>query len=88
MDLSLPTFSLLVSLIGLSAVAGIVAVVCPTCFQRLAGIGGSWVDTDRWWAVLDQRVDIDRFVLQRPRLFGSIVIAASAYLGYLLYLKF
>lgn len=86
MELSLPTFSLLVSLVGLSAVAGLVAVVCPTCFQRLAGLGGSWIDTDRWWAVLDQRVDIDQFVLRRPRLFGAIVVAASAYLGYLLYL--
>lgn len=87
MELSSPTFSVLVSLIGLSAVAGLVAVVCPNCFQRLAGFSGSWVDTDRWWEVLDRRVDIDQFVLRRPRLFGAVVFTASAYLGYLLFVS-
>ncbi|MFI4875188.1 MAG: hypothetical protein ACIALR_07620 [Blastopirellula sp. JB062] len=63
-----------------------VAVVCPACFEQLASISGNWIDTDRWWAILDHRIDIDQYVLMRPRLFGSIVIAASIYLGYLLYL--
>ena len=65
-----------VAIVGLSMFAGLIAVVSPNRFAMLVYSTGRWVDTNRWAAFLDRRVDIDRFIHPHSRIFGCLVLAS------------
>jgi len=71
------------ALLGFAGLLGLLAVVSPRLFQKLAGQTDRWVDSNRALECLDRRVDIDAYVLPRSRLLGFAVIASVAVLSYL-----
>lgn len=71
------------SLLGISALAGVIAVVSPSLFRRTVALTSRTIDTKKILSVLDKSVDIDRFTLAHSRLLGVVVIAAVATLVYL-----
>ena len=72
------------SLLGLTALVGLVAIVSPSSFAAMATRGGQWVDTDRLFAVFDRRWDIDSHILPYSRLLGAAVLAAVVILALVL----
>jgi hypothetical protein len=68
--------------LALLGLVGLIAVISPNRFQKLAKRGGQWVDTNKLAEVLDKRVDIDRYVLPFSRLLGVAVILSVAVLSY------
>ena len=72
-------------LLALFGVLGMVAVVSPRHFERLAMRSSKWVDTSQIAAALDKSVDVDQHVLRHGRLFGLAVLVASFVLAYCYY---
>jgi hypothetical protein len=70
------------STLGLLGLVGLIAIVSPRGFQKIATRSGQWVDTNKLAEVFDKRVDIDRYVLPFSRLLGVAVILSVAILGY------
>lgn len=69
-------------LLGISALAGVIAIVSPRLFERTVALTSRTIDTKKILAVLDKPVDIDRYTLAHSRLLGVVVIAAVATLIY------
>ncbi|MEX2560425.1 MAG: hypothetical protein WD403_10950 [Pirellulales bacterium] len=69
------------SLVAISGLLGLIAVISPRCFRILATQGSQWVDTNRLLACLDKRFDIDCYVLPHARLLGAVVLASLAILA-------
>jgi hypothetical protein len=65
------------SLLGIVGVIGLVAVLSPRTFYRLASWSNIWVDTDKLLRVFDVRVDIEHYVLRHSRLFGIVIVGAA-----------
>lgn len=73
------------ALLGFVGLSGLLALVSPRLFSRVAAYGSIWVDTDRWLKRFDRRLDVDPFVLRHCRLFGLLSIAAVIWLTALLF---
>jgi len=69
------------SLLAISALLGLIAVISPRWFQILATQGSQWVDTNKLLACLDKRFDIDCYILPHSRLLGATVLASLAVLA-------
>ncbi len=69
-------------LLGISALAGVIAVISPRLFERTVALTSRTIDTKKILSVLDKSVDIDRFTLAHSRSLGVVVIAAVATLIY------
>ena len=67
-------------LLASTGVIGLVALVSPKTFQRVAQIGGTWFDSGKMLAQLDKPIDLDRLVLPHSRLLGAVVLASVAIL--------
>ncbi len=63
---------------------GLLAAAWPQKFSSLATRSGRWVDTNAALQKLDQRFDVDAYVLPYARLLGFAVVASVAFLGWLL----
>jgi hypothetical protein len=72
-------------LLALCGALGLLALVSPSLFQRIATAGSRWFDTQKWIERLDRRYDIDRYVLPHSRVLGALVIASVVFLGGFLY---
>ena len=71
-------------LMGVFAGLGFVALTNPRLFASMAVRGGRWVDTSKAVAKLDQRINIDEFVLPHARWLGAAVLASVGALGFVL----
>ena len=69
-------------ILGISAIAGVIALISPRLFERTVALSSRTIDTKKILAVLDKPVDIDRYTLGHSRLLGVVVIAAVATLVY------
>lgn len=65
-----------------AGVLRLVALVSPRTFQRVAEIGGLWLDSNKVLARLDKPIQVDKLVLPHSRLLGAAVLAAVAILGF------
>ena len=74
-------------LLGAIAALGLLAFMSPARFAVIAYGGGTWIDTDKIRQILDQRVDIDRYVVRYGRFFGLLVIGAALLIGYMYYTR-
>ena len=63
---------------------GLLALVSPQTFSSVALRGGSWVDSSKYLAVLDKRIDIDQYVLPFSRVLGFSVLSSAVIIGVLL----
>jgi hypothetical protein len=70
--------------LGIVGFLGLLALVSPTRFNALATRSGQWIDTSKLSAVVDKRIDVDRFVLPFSRLLGVAVLASVAVLAYVI----
>lgn len=70
-------------ILGIAAVAGVIAVVSPHWFQRTVAFSSRTIDTKKILSILDKRIDIDHYTLGHSRLLGVVVIAAVATLVFL-----
>ena len=68
-------------IIGLAGcvTCGVIAVFLPQVFGKLATFLGRWVETRPTFAMFDKRIDVDQYVLRYTRVFGALVLLASAY---------
>lgn len=67
---------------AVALVAGVVIAVRPSVLKGLEGTANTWVSTRQMGQRLDvQHRHFDRLVINRPRLFGLMLIAAGAYVG-------
>lgn len=64
-------------LLAVLASIGILAMISPGHFSRLAARGNSWVDTNKVLKVLDKRIDIDEAVKPFSRVLGFAVLASA-----------
>lgn len=67
--------------LGLLGLVGFVALVSPTRFAAIATRGNTWVDSQKFLAVLDRKVDVDHLVLPFSRWLGLAVLTAAAFLA-------
>ena len=67
-----------------SAALGVVAVISPRFFAKLATKSGRWVDSARYLAALDKKIDLDRLVLPHSRLFGALVLISVSILAFMI----
>lgn len=68
------------TLLACAGIIGCVAVCSPQAFRRLAERGAHWLDTDKIFAKLDRRFDVDRLLLPYSRWLGAAVVATVAIL--------
>jgi hypothetical protein len=71
--------------IAFCVVCGLLAVLAPRVFAALARSSSRWVESRNYLEFLDRRVDIDRFMLSRSRLFGALLLLAIAWCAWRLY---
>lgn len=69
--------------ISVFAVCGLIAIASPKSFTLLSRCSNQWVDTSKLAAVLDKRIDIDRYVLPFSRALGVAVILALVLVSWL-----
>jgi hypothetical protein len=67
-----------------AGVLGFIALVSPRLFSAIARRGNHWVDTSKWLAKLDTRVEVDAHVLPYSRHLGAAVVASLAVLALVL----
>ena len=78
--MSSPALPLIIAVTILACfVCGLIAVVSPARFSRLAVFLGRWVETRPTLPIVDARVDVDAAVLRHSRLFGICVVAAAGF---------
>ncbi|MCH8851295.1 MAG: hypothetical protein IID41_01430 [Planctomycetes bacterium] len=75
-----PVFFLI---LGISAVAGAIALLSPALFRRTVAVSSRIVDTKKILEVLDKPFDIDRFVFAHSRWLGAAVLVAVVALVYM-----
>jgi len=75
---------LLLAVLAVVGLVGLVAAVWPQMFSSLATRGGHWVDTNAALQKLDQRFDVDAYVLPYARPLGFAVLASVAFLAWFL----
>lgn len=71
-------------LLGVLASVGLLAMASPQRFKQLAIRGSNWVDSNKYLAMLDKRVDIDQHVLPFSRVLGFAVFSSAIILGVLI----
>lgn len=75
---------IIAALLAISGISGLIALISPRLFSKLAGGANHWVDTARILAPLDTRVDIDSHILPHSRLLGAAVLLAVGVLSFML----
>ncbi len=71
-------FTTILSTMILSVSAcGVLALVAPNKFERIARFWGRWVETKPTVPLADRRIDIDDFVLRHARVFGLLLCAGA-----------
>ena len=70
-------------ILGMTGVAGVLAIVSPRAFAVVARLGGTLVSITPTQTPVDKWVDIDGYFLRHSRFFGILVTASVAYLGLL-----
>jgi hypothetical protein len=84
-SLSGPLVAVLWSIIAFAGVMGLVALVSPRHFAAIARVGNHWVDTSKWLARLDTRVDVDSRLLPYSRHLGAALLASLGVLAIVLF---
>lgn len=72
------------ALLALIATIGLIAVASPRWFARFDAIGSRWIDTSRWVAKLDRRIDVDARVLLHSRLLGGAVLTSVGLIAWMI----
>ena len=69
-------------LLASSGILGLVALLSPKTFERIAIFGSRWIDSRKIIERLDKPIDVDRHLLAHSRKFGTAVLVAVAILGF------
>ena len=73
------------TLLAISGAVGLLALLSPRLFSKLAAVGNYWVDTSNVLAKLDRRIEVDSRVLPYSRWLGVAVVLSVALLAFVLY---
>lgn len=84
-SISSPYLPIIWTTLAVAGALGVIALMSPRLFSKLAAIGGRWVDTSSILAKLDTRVDVDAHVLPYSRFLGAAVVASVGLLAFVLY---
>ena len=68
--------------LGIFGLLGLLALLSPHAFNRMARVGGKWIDTSKFFDSMEKPITVDRFVLRHCRLFGLVVMVGAAVFGY------
>ena len=63
---------------------GLLAVIAPKLFGKVAEFWGTWITTRPTVPYFDARIDVDQFVLRRTRLFGWLVVGLTIFCAVML----
>jgi hypothetical protein len=63
---------------------GLVALISPKYFARVASWSGRWIDSRKLFEVFDKRIEIDDRILPYSRILGALVLASVSVLGFCL----
>ena len=66
---------------------GVLAIVSPRLFGAISTQGGKWIDSSKFFAIFDKRIDVDGPVLRHSRVLGVAVVASVLFLGYTVWVK-
>ena len=69
--------------LSLCGLMGLLALLSPRWFSRIATYTGQWIDSAKALAAFDKRVDIDQYALRHSRILGTLVVVSVSLLGYL-----
>lgn len=72
--------------IGISAcvTCGVIAIILPRTFGKLAAFLGKWIEALPTFKTIDRRLDVDHYFLKYTRVFGACILMASAFWASLL----
>ena len=65
------------------ALVGLLALISPRAFALVVDKGNYWIDTSKFFSLLERRVDIDDYAVRHSRVTGMITLAGTAILGWL-----
>lgn len=69
-------------LLLLGGTIGLLAVASPRVFEAVATRSKTWIDTNRFVALLEKSVDIDHYFIRHSRILGSALLTSTAVLAY------
>ncbi|MBC7816503.1 MAG: hypothetical protein IAG10_06425 [Planctomycetaceae bacterium] len=69
-------------LLASCGIIGLVALLSPKAFERIANFSGRWIDSNQILARLDKPIDVDSLVLPHSRKLGAAVLAAVSILAF------
>lgn len=69
------------TVLGAVGLVGLVAVVSPRGFAAMSLRSGQWIDSEKILEKLDQRFDVDQYVLPYSRTLGCFVLASVVVLA-------
>ncbi|MCG8325078.1 MAG: hypothetical protein MI673_06135 [Thiotrichales bacterium] len=61
-------------------VAGAALLLMPATTLKIIQLANTWIDTDRWFSVLDNEVTSEAFIYRHHRVFGAIILIASIWI--------
>lgn len=66
---------------AVALLVGLVVLIRPSLLKKIEAWSNHWLETERVFGKLDQRVDLDkRIVPEHPRLFGLLVVIGSLFI--------
>lgn len=69
-------------LLASSGLLGLVALLSPQTFERIAAYGSRWIDSNKVLERLDRPIDVDQWMLPHSRKLGAAVLVAVAILAF------
>ena len=73
---------IILSVLSALGITGVLAIVSPRSFARIASSCSRWVDSANLLHVFDKRVELDQCVLPYSRALGVLVVLSVSLLGY------
>ncbi len=59
---------------------GMLLIIVPSRTLKIIGLLNVWVDTDRWFSILNSGVKSEAFIYRHHRMFGGLILLASCWI--------
>lgn len=73
---------LLILFVSASALVGLLALISPRTFALVVEKANCWIDTSKFFSLLEKRIDLDRYAVRHSRVTGILVLVGTAILGW------
>ena len=69
------------------ALVGLIALTSPRMLSLLVTNSNHWIDTSKFFAILDKRIDLDHYFVAHSRVAGTVILLTIAALGYFCWMQ-